>query len=52
MLNSAKQGIKQALHAMGIEAHRYDHATSPSVGLLGALRATCDEMNCFSGNKR
>lgn len=52
MLSSTKQGIKQALHAMGIEAHCYDHATSPSEGLLAALRATCDEMDCFSGNER
>lgn len=39
MLSSAKQSIKQALHAMGIETHRYHPDTSPLARLMAALRA-------------
>jgi hypothetical protein len=39
MLCSAKQSIKQVLHAMGIEAHRFNPATSPLARLMAALRA-------------
>lgn len=39
MLSSAKQSIKQALHAMGIEAHRFHPDTSPLARLMAALRA-------------
>lgn len=39
MLNSAKQSIKQALNALGIEAHRFQPETSPLARLMAALRA-------------
>ncbi len=38
MLSAAKQSIKQVLHAMGIEAHRFNPATSPLARLMAALR--------------
>lgn len=38
MLRSAKQSIKQALNAMGIEAHRFQPETSPLARLMAALR--------------
>lgn len=38
MLRSAKQRIKQALNAMGIEAHRFQPETSPLARLMAALR--------------
>ena len=37
MLSAAKQSIKQVLHAMGIEAHRFNPATSPLARLMAAL---------------
>ena len=39
MLGSAKQGIKQLLHAAGIEAHRFHPSASPLARLMAALRA-------------
>ena len=39
MLNSVKQGIKQALNAVGIEVHRFQPATSPLARLMAAFRA-------------
>jgi len=39
MLSAVKQNIKQALHAMGIEAHRFHPDTSPLARLMVALRA-------------
>jgi FkbM family methyltransferase len=38
MLNSVKQGIKQALNAVGIEVHRFQPETSPLARLMAALR--------------
>lgn len=38
MLSSVKQSIKQALHAMGIEAHRFDPNSSALARLMTALR--------------
>jgi FkbM family methyltransferase len=37
MLSFAKQSIKQTLHAMGIEAHRFHPDTSPLARLMAAL---------------
>ena len=39
MVSSAKQSIKRALNAMGIEAHRFQPETSPLARLMAALRA-------------
>lgn len=39
MLSSAKQGVKQLLHAAGIEAHRFHPGTSPLARRMAALRA-------------
>jgi len=38
MLSSVKQGIKQILHALGIEAHRFHPNTSPLARLMTAIR--------------
>lgn len=38
MLSSVKQGVKQLLHAAGIEAHRFHPDTSPLARLMAALR--------------
>ena len=38
MLSSVKQGIKQALHAAGVEARRFHPDASPLTGLMVALR--------------
>jgi len=38
MLSSVKEGIKQLLHAAGIEAHRFHPDTSPLARLMVALR--------------
>ena len=37
-MSSIKQSIRQALHAMGIEAHRFNPNTSPLARLMAALR--------------
>ena len=39
MLSAVKQSIKQALHAMGIEAHRYHPTASPLARLMAAMNA-------------
>lgn len=39
MVSSAKQSIKRALNAMGIEAHRFQPETSPLARLMAAMRA-------------
>lgn len=39
MVSSAKQGIKRALNAMGIEVHHFHPGTSPLAQLIAALRA-------------
>ena len=39
MLSGAKQSIKKALHALGIEAHRFHPGTSPLAQQMAALRA-------------
>jgi FkbM family methyltransferase len=38
MLSSVKQGIKQILHAVGIEAHRFLPNTSPLARLVTGIR--------------
>jgi FkbM family methyltransferase len=38
MLSSVKQGVKQLLHAAGIEAHRFHPDISPLARLMAALR--------------
>lgn len=38
MLSTPKQRIKKAMHAMGIEAHRFQPESSPLARLLAALR--------------
>ena len=37
MLSSVKQGVKQLLHAAGVEAHRFHPDTSPLARLMAAL---------------
>ena len=38
MLSSVKQGVKQLLHAAGVEAHRFHPNTSQLARLMAALR--------------